>query len=58
MIHNLSDLLHQLKRADADPNIALLCINDDLPEFRLTYADEILRDWFERKWPDKMECEL
>ncbi|KAJ7473581.1 hypothetical protein B0H11DRAFT_1866506 [Mycena galericulata] len=36
----------------------MLGINDDLPERELVAADEILRDWFERRWPDKLQCEV
>ncbi|KAJ7259134.1 hypothetical protein B0H12DRAFT_1109015 [Mycena haematopus] len=51
----------EFKLIDKDPNIALLCINDDLPEWSIASvlaADKVLREWFERRWPDKMEWEL
>ncbi|KAJ7486619.1 hypothetical protein FB451DRAFT_1227651 [Mycena latifolia] len=51
----------ELKRVDANPEIALLCINDDLPEYfssPVKEADRLLRSWFDRRWPDKIECEL
>ncbi|KAJ6576158.1 hypothetical protein DFH09DRAFT_1150528 [Mycena vulgaris] len=53
----------ELKRVDANPDIALLCINDDLPEddyflSSVTDADRLLREWFDQRWPEKMECEL
>ncbi|KAJ7767953.1 hypothetical protein DFH07DRAFT_808194 [Mycena maculata] len=52
----------ELKRTDANPDIALLCINDDLaPRYAVASvraAEEVLRSWFESKWPDKIEWEL
>ncbi|KAJ7616620.1 hypothetical protein FB45DRAFT_934589 [Roridomyces roridus] len=50
----------ELRRVDADPNIALLCINDDLPEWGRGggYADQLLKQWWEKRWPDKGEWEL
>jgi hypothetical protein len=53
-----SDLVHQLERVDANPDIALLCINDDLPQASVKPAEAVLRSWFEHRWPDKLECEL
>ncbi|KAJ7453047.1 hypothetical protein B0H11DRAFT_1741585 [Mycena galericulata] len=38
--------------------ITMLGINDDLKEGELVAADEMLRDWFERRWPDKLQCEV
>ncbi|KAJ7433616.1 hypothetical protein B0H11DRAFT_2259232 [Mycena galericulata] len=38
--------------------ITMLGINDDLKEGELAAADEMLRDWFERRWPDKLQCEV
>ncbi|KAJ7360762.1 hypothetical protein DFH08DRAFT_842240 [Mycena albidolilacea] len=48
----------ELERVDANPDIALLCINDDLPQASVKPAEAILRSWFEHRWPDKLECEL
>ncbi|KAJ7433683.1 hypothetical protein B0H11DRAFT_2121024 [Mycena galericulata] len=61
MMANSNQVLRELNKVDANPEIALLCINDDLPEHFLgsvLAASELLRSWFEHKWPDKMECEL
>ncbi|KAJ7807539.1 hypothetical protein B0H14DRAFT_2872431 [Mycena olivaceomarginata] len=48
----------ELERVDANPDIALLCINDDLPQASVEPAEAVLRSWFEHRWPDKLECEL
>ncbi|KAF8198773.1 hypothetical protein K438DRAFT_1823675 [Mycena galopus ATCC 62051] len=46
---------------DKTPEIALLCINDDLPESSIASvfaANNVLHDWFEKRWPEKTEYEL
>ncbi|KAJ6531437.1 hypothetical protein DFH09DRAFT_140329 [Mycena vulgaris] len=47
-----------LKNADLQKDAALLCINDDLRDGDLKAADALLRGWFERRWPEKLGCEL
>ncbi|KAJ7750763.1 hypothetical protein B0H14DRAFT_2981816 [Mycena olivaceomarginata] len=48
-----------LRDADRQRNIALMCINDDLgdDEVEVRAADEVMRQWFEERWPEKLECE-
>jgi hypothetical protein len=48
-----------LRDADRQRNIALMCINDDLgdDEVEVRAADEVMRRWFEERWPEKLECE-
>ncbi|KAF7346782.1 hypothetical protein MSAN_01816700 [Mycena sanguinolenta] len=51
----------ELKAVNRNPDIALLCINDDLPEWSIATvlaADRVMREWFESRWPDKMDWEL
>ncbi|KAJ7474887.1 hypothetical protein FB451DRAFT_1397765 [Mycena latifolia] len=47
-----------LKSADKQKNVALLCINDDLRDGDQKAANELLHGWFERRWPEKLQCEL
>lgn len=47
-----------LKNADAQKNVALMCINDDLGSGDPARADKLLRTWFQRRWPEKLRCEL
>ncbi|KAJ7791563.1 hypothetical protein B0H13DRAFT_2172903 [Mycena leptocephala] len=62
MMGNSGQGRNELKKVDANPDIALLCINDDLPDYysasALKAAGAVLRSWFEQRWPEKMECEL
>lgn len=48
-----------LQKADEQLDVALMCINDDLPEDGEgpREADEVLATWFEKKWPEKLDCE-
>ncbi|KAJ6552183.1 hypothetical protein B0H10DRAFT_2242208 [Mycena sp. CBHHK59/15] len=46
-----------LKSADMRKDIALMCINDDLGDGDQKAANEMLRNWFERCWPEKLQCE-
>ncbi|KAJ7674031.1 hypothetical protein DFH06DRAFT_1173818 [Mycena polygramma] len=47
-----------LNNADTQKDIALLCMNDDLGNGNLKAANALLKEWFERRWPDKLGCEL
>jgi len=49
-----------LRDTDSKRDTALLCINDDLgnTEKVLRDAERVLRGWFERKWPEKLRCEI
>ncbi|KAJ7708167.1 hypothetical protein B0H17DRAFT_1325114 [Mycena rosella] len=47
-----------LKAADQTKDVALICINDDLGNGDQTAANTMLRSWFQRRWPEKLECEL
>ncbi|KAJ6551113.1 hypothetical protein B0H10DRAFT_2242320 [Mycena sp. CBHHK59/15] len=47
-----------LKNTDMRKDIALMCINDDLGDGDQKAANEMLRNWFERRWPEKLHCEL
>ncbi|KAJ7121351.1 hypothetical protein C8R43DRAFT_1151246 [Mycena crocata] len=40
-------------------DLALLCVNDDLYDdaLNVTQGDAMLRDWFQKKWPDKLSYE-
>ncbi|KAJ7733077.1 hypothetical protein DFH07DRAFT_846063 [Mycena maculata] len=44
--------------ADKKKNTALLCLNDDLRDGDQTAMNGVLRRWFERRWPEKLQCEL
>ncbi|KAJ7143844.1 hypothetical protein C8R44DRAFT_973671 [Mycena epipterygia] len=46
-----------LKNADAQADVALICINDDLRDGDQTAANALLRQWFEHRWPEPLECE-
>jgi len=48
-----------LKLSDRQEDIALMCINDDIrdsPQL-MKETDQVLRDWFQKKWPKKGEFE-
>ncbi|KAK7052590.1 hypothetical protein R3P38DRAFT_2502174 [Favolaschia claudopus] len=48
-----------LNNTDLMKETALLCINDDLPMgTNVREADNVLRRWFERRWPQKLACEV
>ncbi|KAJ6551951.1 hypothetical protein B0H19DRAFT_1297934 [Mycena capillaripes] len=47
-----------LKNADSERETALLCINDDLGDGDQKAANTLLKNWFERRWPEKLGCEL
>lgn len=49
-----------LRAADRQANIALMCINDDLRDSprMMEEADKALQAWFQKKWPEKDEFEL
>ncbi|KAJ7718436.1 hypothetical protein B0H16DRAFT_423071 [Mycena metata] len=47
-----------LRNADRWKNLALMCINDDLHNGDQRAADNLLRDWFESRWPERLDCEL
>ncbi|KAF7362648.1 hypothetical protein MVEN_00613900 [Mycena venus] len=36
----------------------LFGINDDWRDGEVAAADKVLRDWFQRRWPNKLECEV
>ncbi|KAJ7150486.1 hypothetical protein C8R43DRAFT_887396 [Mycena crocata] len=46
-----------LKKTDQQKDVALLCINDDLGDGNQKAANDLLRQWFDRRWPEKLECE-
>ncbi|KAJ7065847.1 hypothetical protein C8F01DRAFT_1366746 [Mycena amicta] len=50
----------QLRTADIKKSTGLLCINDDLGDDprQLEEADRVFRSWFEKRWPERLECEL
>ncbi|CAK5274411.1 unnamed protein product [Mycena citricolor] len=52
-----SDLLD----IESDHSTALFCLNDDLgtsaPKV-LDATDALLRQWFEKRWPERLHCEL
>ncbi|KAF9029780.1 hypothetical protein BDZ89DRAFT_1065066 [Hymenopellis radicata] len=49
-----------LQQTTDQKDIALLCINDDLPENspQLQRTDELLKDWFQNRWPEKLDREI
>ncbi|KAJ7779505.1 hypothetical protein DFH07DRAFT_730162 [Mycena maculata] len=47
-----------LKAADRRKGVTLMCINDDFKDGQVEAADKVLRDWFERRWPNQLECEV
>ncbi|KAJ7042165.1 hypothetical protein C8F04DRAFT_1295066, partial [Mycena alexandri] len=47
-----------LKSADKQKNLALMCINDDLGNGDQRGANNLLRKWFESRWPERLDCEL
>ncbi|KIY69262.1 hypothetical protein CYLTODRAFT_349864 [Cylindrobasidium torrendii FP15055 ss-10] len=50
-----------LKQTNQHPDIALLCINDDLPNDdtrEVEKADDILRGWFDTRWPERGSWEV
>ncbi|KAJ7266363.1 hypothetical protein B0H12DRAFT_1320991 [Mycena haematopus] len=48
-------LLHS---TDRQKNVALLCINDDLENTNQKAAEDVIKKWFQRRWPQKLACEL
>ncbi|KAJ7087918.1 hypothetical protein B0H15DRAFT_780946 [Mycena belliarum] len=46
-----------LKTADAQKSVALLCINDDLKDGDQKAANQMLKTWFQKRWPEKLQCE-
>ncbi|KAJ7438083.1 hypothetical protein B0H11DRAFT_2105600 [Mycena galericulata] len=47
-----------LKSAEMKKDNALLCLNDDLRDGDQSAMNRVLRTFFERRWPQKLECEL
>ncbi|KAJ6464382.1 hypothetical protein C8R45DRAFT_1174511 [Mycena sanguinolenta] len=61
MMRSAKQARNKLMRVDKMPQTALLCINDDLPEWAVgsvMAAERVLHEWFEERWPEKMEWEL
>ncbi|KAJ7144497.1 hypothetical protein C8R44DRAFT_725426 [Mycena epipterygia] len=48
---------YQLRAAGDRKDLTMLCINDDMEEGEVERTDRVLRGWFERMWPEKLECE-
>ncbi|KAJ7247002.1 hypothetical protein C8J57DRAFT_1359794 [Mycena rebaudengoi] len=48
----------QLQEVSRERNLALLCINDDLPDGNQMLANKALHDWFASRWPSKLDCEM
>jgi hypothetical protein len=46
-----------LKGADRRSDV-LFGINDDWKDGEVAAADKVLRDWFQRRWPNKLQCEV
>ncbi|KAJ7747945.1 hypothetical protein DFH07DRAFT_574174 [Mycena maculata] len=36
----------------------LMCINDDLVDNQVVAGDKVMRDWFRRRWPNKLQYEM
>ncbi|KAF7325942.1 hypothetical protein MKEN_00445100 [Mycena kentingensis (nom. inval.)] len=51
---------NSLRETDAQRATALLCLNDDLGSSPLAVsaADKVLHEWFKKRWPEKLRCEL
>ncbi|KAJ7834631.1 hypothetical protein B0H14DRAFT_3709227 [Mycena olivaceomarginata] len=49
--------LDLLKAADRRSDV-LFGINDDWIEGEVAASDKVLRHWFQRKWPNKLQCEV
>ncbi|KAF7368693.1 hypothetical protein MVEN_00193800 [Mycena venus] len=47
-----------LKSTDKQKDVALLCLNDDIDVWAEKATSEVLRKWFEQKWPTKLGCEV
>ncbi|KAJ7646076.1 hypothetical protein DFH06DRAFT_1211076 [Mycena polygramma] len=46
-----------LRGADRRSDV-LFGINDDWKDGEVAAADKVLRDWFQRRWPNKLQCEV
>ncbi|KAJ7130267.1 hypothetical protein C8R44DRAFT_978397 [Mycena epipterygia] len=47
-----------LLNTSAKKDVALMCLNDDLRDGDQSAVNQLLRNWFEHRWPEKLECEL
>lgn len=50
IIYNEVAAHQQFDQMDKNPNISLSAINDDIKE-KFEEADELMRRWFEKRWP-------
>ncbi|KAJ7164315.1 hypothetical protein C8R46DRAFT_1220823 [Mycena filopes] len=57
-MHSISKTAGMLKKADKQKNLTLMCLNDDLADGDQTGVNILLREWFEKRWPEKLKCEL
>ncbi|KAJ7144500.1 hypothetical protein C8R44DRAFT_760014 [Mycena epipterygia] len=48
---------YKLRAAGDRKDLTMLCINDDMEEGEVERADQMLRGWFAKMWPEKLECE-
>ncbi|KAJ7097451.1 hypothetical protein C8R44DRAFT_889358 [Mycena epipterygia] len=39
-------------------DLTLLCINDDMKDSELEVTDAVLREWLQRRWPNKLQYEM
>jgi ABC-type antimicrobial peptide transport system ATPase subunit len=53
-----SQTARMLKSVDQQKEVALLCINDDLGNENQKPFNDMLRGWFQHRWPGKLGCEL
>ena len=50
ILYNTDSAQQQFAQMDGNPNISLSAINDDLKE-KFEETDELMRSWFEKRWP-------
>ncbi|KAF8517672.1 hypothetical protein BU17DRAFT_49433 [Hysterangium stoloniferum] len=57
MVTSFPAAKEHLKLIDEDPKTALLCLNDNLSGQNVDNADQLLREWQERRWGTKAAWE-